>query len=200
MVSLVRRAEGDAECAVSTFAASPATPPCPTTRASAVTGVIDGMRGMGGIERGRGGRFGAAYAIRRPSRHAASAKPAIAAIGARLTLATAPRIRGDGGHGSMKTCIECGKPINTGGYANSHNLRCRICITARALRLPTPRRRARRVPEFVQEKGTGVRGRVLRRVWLVDQKTDAPAKIAYVVQFDDGREKRVLKSEVEILK
>jgi hypothetical protein len=34
-------------------------------------------------------------------------------------------------------------------------------------------------------------------VWLIDRKTDAPAELAYVVRFSDGREKRVMPSEVE---
>lgn len=52
-------------------------------------------------------------------------------------------------------------------------------------------------PEYVRELSTGVQGRILRRVWLVDLKTDAPAQLAYVVRFTDGREKRVLSNEVE---
>ncbi len=94
----------------------------------------------------------------------------------------------------MKTCIECGKPLNTGG--NAKGTRCRICITARELRLPVRRKQAKARAELVSEVGTGIPGRILRRVWLIDRATDAPAQLAYVVRFSDGREKRVLPGDV----
>lgn len=34
----------------------------------------------------------------------------------------------------------------------------------------------------------GALGRIVRRPWLIDPLTDAPAVCAYIVRFDDGRE------------
>jgi hypothetical protein len=67
---------------------------------------------------------------------------------------------------------------------------CIVCQTARALGTPTPRKVRRAPREYVREAHTGIRGYVLRRVWRGDV-------LSYVVRFDDGREKRVMPSEVK---
>jgi hypothetical protein len=98
----------------------------------------------------------------------------------------------------MENVCKCGRLVSV-GRANAGTGRrvCIICQTARALGTPTPRKVRRAPREYVREAHTGIRGHILRRVWLIDRKTDAPAELAYVVRFEDGREKRVMPSEVE---
>jgi hypothetical protein len=92
---------------------------------------------------------------------------------------------------------KCGRLVTAGRTGDGRlNTRCIVCQTAHALGTPTPRKIRRAPAEYVREARTGVRGRILRRVWLVDLKTDAPAELAYVVRFSDGREKRVMPSEI----
>lgn len=52
----------------------------------------------------------------------------------------------------------------------------------------------------VQEIATGAYGRVARGLWLVDLKTDTPAEPAYIVKFENGREKRCIESQLAVAK
>jgi hypothetical protein len=96
-------------------------------------------------------------------------------------------------------CIDCGRPLNAGSTGGASGLRCMICKTARGLRLPERKQRYKARVERVKEVTTGAQGRILRRVWLIDRQSDDPARLAYVVRFDDGREKRCLTNEIERL-
>lgn len=92
----------------------------------------------------------------------------------------------------------CGRLVTAGRDFGGGRLNtlCIVCQTARALGSPTPRKVRKAPPERVREVSTGVRGYILRRVWLIDRTTDTPAELAYVVRFSDGREKRVMPNEV----
>jgi hypothetical protein len=48
----------------------------------------------------------------------------------------------------------------------------------------------------VVETLTRIRGVVLDRLWVIDTSTSAPAKLAYMVRFRDGRIIRRLETEL----
>jgi hypothetical protein len=92
----------------------------------------------------------------------------------------------------MEHYCTCGRLVTAGRDFGGGRLNtlCIVCQTARALGTPTPRKVRRAPREYVREAHTGIRGYVLRRVWRGDV-------LSYVVRFDDGREKRVMPSEVK---